>query len=101
MDTFRDFVSGPDAHPAVDELFASYRAALVEGSTESAGPNVSEFLRARGVPVPATGRLFVMFTEADAGIEPMRPFPECPGGYCLPERCPDGVKQCGWICYCP
>ena len=101
MDPFKELLTGPDAEPAIDEFFAAYRAAGDQGGGESAAPDVAEFLRARGLDVPTSGTLSIRFTEASEGVQPMRPVPDCPGGYCVPERCPDGVGQCGWICYCP
>ena len=101
MEKFKDILSGPDGQSAIDEYFATQRSSLVEGAAESAGPDIADFLRDRGVDVPTTGTLSVLFTEATPGVTPMRPVPDCPGGYCVPEQCPDGTWKCGWVCYCP
>lgn len=97
---FSDIPSDPRAQAVVDEYFGIYRSTADAGD-ESAVPSVGGFLSARGVEVPAGGTLSIRFTDAARGVTPLRPDPGCPGGYCVPERCPDGVKQCGWICHCP
>src|SRR4051794_2899971 len=100
MNEFQTTLSAEATQPVIGEFFAAYRTAL-EAETEGTAPDIADFLQNRGVDVPSSGTLSVVFTENKPGVEPMRPVPDCPGGCCVPELCPDHVKQCGWVCYCP
>jgi hypothetical protein len=102
MDDFRVALESPDAAAVLSELCAAYRSPRAAADAGEDRPDIAAFLRARGIDVPAAGTLSVVFTEATSDTEEvLRPLPECPGGYCVPEQCGEGVRQCGWVCYCP
>ena len=101
MSSFKDQLTGPAGQAALDAFFEARRSGSDRRGIAGRSPDVTQFLAAHDIAVPEDATISVVYTESAAGVVPMRPLPDCPGGWCVPERCPDGVWQCGWICYCP